>query len=285
MAKKPQHRKGGKTGTPRKPGKKGPENFKKRKPEKLKNKKIAVDKQTKDPNAGIRLNKYISNSGICSRRDADIYISAGNVRVNGEVITEMGHKVKLTDEVKFDGSRINPEKKEYVLLNKPAGFYVTGSLEKNNRTVMDLIANASKSKLSPIGKLETSAKGLLLFTNDGTLSKQLAKPKSGIRQIFHLELNRNFSQNDLEQLREGLSLEDGFIKPTDISYVENQPKRQVGIELNSTKPQIVQRLFKKLGYEIVNLDRVIYGGLTKKDLSRGRWRHLTKQEIINMGML
>ncbi|MDR6300546.1 pseudouridine synthase [Mesonia maritima] len=249
-------------------------------------KKAAVDKQVKDPEAGMRLNKYIANSGICSRRDADIYITAGNVRVNGEVITEMGYKVKLTDEVKFDGRRITPEKKEYVLLNKPSGFFVTGSLEKNNRTVMDLIANASNAKLDPIGKLDTSTTGLLLFTNDGTLAKNLGNSKKLIRQIYHVELNKNLAQEDLEKIRESaILLEDGKVLVDDISYVENQPKRQVGLELKSTKPHVVQRLFKKLGYDIVKLDRVVYGGLTKKDLPKGRFRHLTKQEVINLGMI
>lgn len=248
-------------------------------------KTAAVDKQVKDPTAGMRLNKYIANSGMCSRRDADIYIVSGNVQVNGKVITEMGHKVKLTDEVKFDGRTINPEKKEYVLLNKPRGFFVTGSLEKGDKTVMGLVANASRSKLPPVGKLDTSASGLLLFTNDGTLAKNLATPKNGLRQIYHVELNKNLDLEDLEKIRGGIVLEDGKVKVDEISYVEKQPKRQVGLELKSTKQHIVQRLFKKLNYEIVKLDRVVYGGLTKKDLARGRYRHLTKQEIINLGMI
>ena len=262
-----------------KPGRKK-RNFKKPTPKKTK-----IDKQVKDPSAGVRLNKYIANSGMCSRRDADIYIAAGNVQVNGKTVTEMGHKVKLTDEVKFDGRRINPEKKEYVLLNKPTGFFVTGSSEKGEKTVMGLVANASKSKLPPIGKLETSASGLLLFTNDGTLAQSLAAPKNGIRQIYHLELNKNLAREDLEKIREGVLLEDGKAKIDEISYVENQPKRQIGLELKSTKPHIVQRLFKKMGYEIVKMDRVVYDGLTKKDLPRGRYRHLTQQEVINLGML
>lgn len=255
----------------------------KRKP--VQKKVAAVDKQVKDPSAGMRLNKYIANSGICSRRDADIYIDSGNVQVNGVVVTEMGYKVKLTDEVKFDGRRINPEKKEYVLLNKPMGFFVTGSLEKGDKTVMGLIANASKSKLPPVGKLETSASGLLLFTNDGTLAKNLATPKNGLRQIYHIELNKNLDQEDLEKIRAGVVLEDGKVNVNEISYIENQPKRQVGVELKSTKAHIVPRLFKKLNYEIVKLDRVVYGGLTKKDLPRGRYRFLTQQEIINLGMI
>lgn len=250
-----------------------------------KQKTPTVDKQVKDPAAGMRLNKYIANSGVCSRRDADIYIVSGNVQVNGKVITEMGHKVQLTDEVKFDGRIINPEKKEYLLLNKPRGFYVTGSLEKGDKTVMGLIANASKSKLPPVGKLDTSASGLLLFTNDGTLAKNLANPKNGLRQIYHVELDKNVDQEDLEKIRAGVLLEDGKVLVDEISYVKDQPKRQVGLELKSTKPHIVQRLFKKLNYTIVKLDRVVYGGLTKKDLARGRYRFLTQQEIINLGMV
>ena len=267
----------------------GKGNMKKNKPFNQKKKptqKIAVDKQVKDPEAGMRLNKYIANAGICSRRDADIYIAAGSVRVNGEVVTEMGHKVKLTDEVKFDGRRISPERKEYVLLNKPSGFYVTGSLERNNRTVMDLIANASNSKLDPVGKLETSTAGLLLFTNDGTMAKSLGSTKTRVRQIYHVTLNKNLDQEDLDRIQDGkVILEDGKVIVDEISYVDNKPKREVGIELQSTKPHIVQRTFKKLGYEIEKLDRVVFGGLTKKDLPRGRYRHLTKQEVINLGML
>ena len=234
---------------------------------------------------GIRLNKYVANSGICSRRDADIYIAAGNVTVNGNVVTEMGHKVKLTDEVKFDGRRINPEKPEYVLLNKPKGFYVTGSLEKKNRTVMDLIANASKSKLDPVGKLDTQATGLLLFTNDGTMAKKLANPKNGIRQIYHVELDKDLSYDDLQKIKEGVNLEDGTVNVTEVSYIENKPIKEVGLELKSTRNHVVQRLFKSMNYEVVKLDRVVFGGLTKKDLPRGHWRVLSKQEIINMGNL
>lgn len=241
-----------------------------------------VKKQQGHKSDSMRLNKYIANSGICSRRDADIYISAGNVTVNGNVVTEMGYRVQLNDEVKFDGRRINPEKPEYVLLNKPKGFYVTGSLEKKNRTVMDLIANASKSKLDPVGRLDTQATGLLLFTNDGTMAKKLANPKNGIRQIYHLELDKDLAYDDLQKIKEGVHLEDGTIKVTDISYVENKPKREVGLEIKSTKNHVVQRIFKSLNYEIVKLDRVVFGGLTKKDLPRGHWRILSKQEIINL---
>lgn len=262
-----------------------PVNRNEKDPKSMSGAKAPVKKKQENKTEGMRLNKYVANSGICSRRDADIYISAGSVTVNGKVITEMGHKVQLTDEVKFDGRKILPEKPEYILLNKPKGFFVTGSLEKKNRTVMDLIANASKSKLDPVGKLDTQATGLLLFTNDGTLAKKLANPKNGIRQIYHLELDKELSYDDLQKIKAGVNLEDGTAKVTDISYVENKPKREVGLEIKSTKNHIVQRIFKSLNYEIVKLDRVVYGGLTKKDLPRGHWRVLSKQELINLGNL
>jgi len=234
---------------------------------------------------GIRLNKYISNSGACSRRDADIYIAAGNVTVNDKIVTEMGYRVKPTEEVKFDGRRVTPEKPEYILLNKPKGFFTTGSLEKGSRTVMDLIANATKAKVVPVGKLDRQATGLLLFTNDGTLEKQLGKPKNGIRQIYHVELNKPISFEELKRIEEGVTLEDGKVKVQEVSYIDNRPKNELGIETNSIKPHVIQRLFKSLGFEVEKLDRVTFGGLTKKDLPRGNYRTLTKQEIINIKML
>ena len=234
---------------------------------------------------GIRLNKYISNSGACSRRDADIYIAAGNVTVNDKVVTEMGYRVKPTEEVKFDGRRVTPEKPEYILLNKPKGFFTTGSLEKGSRTVMDLISNATRAKVVPVGKLDRQATGLLLFTNDGTLEKQLGKPKNGIRQIYHVELNKPISFEELKRIEEGVTLEDGKVKVQEVSYIDNRPKNELGIETNSIKPHVIQRLFKSLGFEVEKLDRVTFGGLTKKDLPRGNYRMLTKQEIINIKML
>jgi len=258
------------------------------------NKPVSRDKapvKKQDPSAkpvkkdGLRLNKYISNSGVCSRRDADIYISAGNVTVNGKTVTEMGYRVKLTDEVKFDGRRLNPEKPEYILLNKPKGFFTTGSLEKGSKTVMDLVANASKVKIVPVGKLDRQASGLLLFTNDGALEKQLGKPKNGIRQIYHVELTKPVSFEDIQKVKDGVTLEDGKVKVQEISYIDNRPKNEIGLETNSVKPHVVQRIFKSLGYEVEKLDRVTFGGLTKKDLPRGTWRVLTKQEIINLKVL
>lgn len=241
--------------------------------------------KTPSKTGGIRLNKYLSNAGVCSRRDADIYIAAGNVTVNGEVVTEMGYKVDLKDDVKFDGRSLTPEKPEYILLNKPKGFFTTGSVDKGGKTVMDLVGKATKAKLDPVGKLDTQAMGLLLFTNDGTMAKRLAKPKNGIRQIFHVELNKALTQDDLEKIREGVFLDKGKFQVKDISYVTDRPKNEIGVEISSVKPHIVQRLFKTLNYEVVRLDRVTFGPLTKKDLPRGRWRHLTEQEFINLSNL
>ena len=241
--------------------------------------------KTASKSDGIRLNKYIANSGMCSRRDADIFIAAGNVTVNGKAVTEMGYKVKMSDEVKFDGAKVNPEKPEYIVLNKPRGFYTTGSLEKGSKTVMDLISKATKGKVVPVGKLDRQASGLLLFTNDGTLEKQLGKPKNGIRQIYHVELTKPVAPEDLDKIRNGITLEDGKVKVQEVSYIENRPHNEVGLETNSVKLHVVQRLFKSLGYEVEKLDRVVFGGLTKKDLPRGNWRVLTNQEIINLKAL
>ncbi len=229
----------------------------------------------------IRLNKYVANSGVCSRRDADIYIQTGSVWVNGKPVTEMGYKVKLTDEIRFDGRLITPEKKEYILLNKPKGFLTTTSIEKNN-TVMQLVANASKSQLSPVGRLERNTTGLLLFTNDSDLLKKLTHHKSGVRKIFHVELDKNFKYEDLQKLENGVQLKEGFIKPDEISYVEGASKREIGIQLQSSKNEIIRKLLEHLGYDVIRLDRVVYAGLTKKDLPRGRWRTLTNQELINL---
>lgn len=234
---------------------------------------------------GIRLNKYIANSGVCSRRDADMYIAAGNVTVNGKTITEMGYRVKLEDDVRFDGRRLNPEKPEYILLNKPSGFFVTGNPEKGGRTVMDLVSKATSAKVSPIGKLDNQAKGLLLFTNDGTLAKKLAKPKNGIRQIYQVSLNKSLSQEDLEKIQGGVYIEGSKVLVTNISFIDDKPHTEVGIELKSIKEHIVTRIFKSMGYEVESLDRVVFGGLTKRDLPRGRYRNLTEQEVINLGML
>lgn len=237
-----------------------------------------------DPNI-IRLNRYVANSGVCSRRDADIYIAAGSVTVNGKPITEMGYKVKLTDVVKFDGRLLNPEKKEYVLLNKPKDFVTSAKDEHGRRTVASLVARASKSKLSAVGKMDNNATGLLLFTNDRELSERLTAPKNGLRKIFHIELDKNLRSEDLQKIKDGVAVDGKMVRVDDVSYIDNSPRKEIGMELKSTRNKIVQRIFEALGYEVVKLDRVVYAGLTKKDLPRGHWRYLTKQEIINLGMI
>lgn len=241
-------------------------------------------KKSSDPNE-MRLNRYVANSGVCSRREADIYIAAGNVTVNGKSITEMGHKIKLTDDVRFDGQRLNPIKKEYVLLNKPKDFVTAGKDERGRRTVSSLVSGASKSELSPVDKLDKSTTGLLLFTNDGELSKRLARPKNGLRKIYHVTLTKELRSADLKRIQEGVSVEDHMVRVQDISFIENTPKNQIGVEIYSSRNNIVKRLFAELDYEVTKLDRVVYSALTKKDLPRGHWRYLTEQEVINLKMV
>ena len=230
----------------------------------------------------VRLNKYIANSGICSRREADTLIAAGNVSVNGKTVTEMGFKVSMDDSVRFDGQLISPEKKEYILLNKPKNFITTTRDEKGRRTVMELIANASKARMVPVGRLDRNTTGLLLFTNDGDLAKKLTHPKHRVRKIYQVELDKNLKLPDLHKIQDGLNLEDGPIEVDEVSYIANRPKKEIGIELHSGRNRIVRRIFEHLGYRVVKLDRVVFAGLTKKDLPRGHWRRLTQQEIINL---
>ncbi|MBT8179539.1 MAG: rRNA pseudouridine synthase [Eudoraea sp.] len=247
-------------------------------------KQESMPKRAGDPGL-IRLNKYVANSGVCSRREADTFIAAGNVTVNGVPITEMGFKVKPGDTVRFDGRLLNPEKKEYILLNKPKNFITTTSDEKGRRTVMELISKASKARLVPVGRLDRNTTGLLLFTNDGDLAKKLTHPRHMVRKIYHVELNKNLSSEDLHAIKKGLQLEDGPISVDDISYIKNTPKREVGVKIHSGRNRIVRRIFEHLGYDVVKLDRVVFAGLTKKDLPRGHWRPLTTQEVINLQMI
>ncbi|MCK0161546.1 pseudouridine synthase [Allomuricauda sp. F6463D] len=230
----------------------------------------------------IRLNRYIANAGICSRREADTFIAAGSVTVNGKTITEMGFKVKRSDDVRFDGKRLNLEKKEYILLNKPKNFITTTSDEKGRRTVMELISSASNNRLLPVGRLDRNTTGLLLFTNDGDLTKKLTHPKHNVRKIYHVHLDNSLSLADLHKIEAGLELEDGPITVDGVSFIQGVPKREVGIELHSGRNRIVRRIFEHLGYTVTKLDRVIFAGLTKKDLPRGHWRHLTEQEVVNL---
>ncbi|SMC44897.1 pseudouridine synthase [Cellulophaga tyrosinoxydans] len=247
-------------------------------------KKNTEVRKPSNPNI-LRLNRYVANSGVCSRREADIFIAAGSVTVNGKPITEMGYKVQLTDEVRFDGRLLNPIKKEYILLNKPKDFAISSKDGSGHRTALGLISNASKAKLLPVGKMDKSATGLLLFTNDGELTARLNSPKNGLRKIYQVELTKPLKSTDLKRIKEGIEVEESIVRVQDISYVENAPKNQIGIEIFSTRNNIVRRIFEQLEYEVVKLDLVVYAGLTKKDLPRGHWRPLTEQEVINLGMI
>lgn len=240
-------------------------------------------KATSNPDE-IRLNKYIANSGMCSRREADEHIAIGLVTVNGKVITEMGYKVKLEDEVRYDGRRINPEKKEYVLLNKPKGFATTTS-EGKGRTVMDLVANASNAKIRPIGRLGRGSLGLLLFTNDEVVHKKFTNSKNGVPRLFHVELDKNLKFEDLKTIKEGLKIRGKDVRVEEISYIEGASKNEVGIKIKNTGNSILRDIFEHLKYDIVKLDCVAIAHLTKKDIPRGHWKHLTEQEVNTLKML
>lgn len=247
----------------------------------------SVDKKPKSQSNsnrtdGIRLNKYISNSGICSRREADTYIATGLVTVNGKIVNEMGHRVKLKDDVRFDGRRLNPEPNTYVLLNKPKGFSTTDS-EHKGHTVMDLIANASKVKIKPFGRLGRNSTGLLLFTNDEEFRQKFTK--KGITRLFHIELDKNLKAEDLKKVQEGLKLDGKLISVEEISYVKNAPKKEVGLKIKHTGNSVIRAIFDHLGYDTVRIDCVTIGSLTKKDLPRGHWRHLSQQDIDMFGRL
>ncbi|MGW9684155.1 pseudouridine synthase [Flagellimonas sp. 2504JD1-5] len=271
-------------------GKRPSGNTQKRNPKKQFSKKEGFRKKPQKPIKKsnpdeIRLNRYVANAGICSRREADTYIAAGSVSVNGKVITEMGYKVKLTDDVRFDGRKLNPEKKEYILLNKPKNFITTTNDEKGRRTVMELVSNASNSRLLPVGRLDRNTTGLLVFTNDGDLTKKLTHPTYGVRKIYHVHLDKNLTLPDLRKIQEGLKLEDGTVEVDDVSYIQGAPKKEIGIEIHSGRNRIVRRIFEHMGYNVIKLDRVIFAGLSKKDLPRGHWRHLTEQEVVNLKMI
>ncbi len=231
----------------------------------------------------IRLNRYIANAGICSRRKADELIEAGVVSVNGEVVTSLGTKVNpAKDEVRYNNERLKREKMVYVLLNKPKDYITTTEDPQERRTVMHLVEKATRERIYPIGRLDRNTTGLLLLTNDGELADKLSHPRNSITKIYQVELNKNLAQGDFNKIEYGLELEDGFIKPDSVSYVQGASKKEVGIQIHSGKNRIVRRIFESLGYDVVKLDRVIYANLTKKDLPRGRWRHLEEKEIIQL---
>lgn len=249
----------------------------------LKRKLDKISKQVEKDT--IRLNKYIANSGICSRREADELITQGLVEVNGKVVTEMGYQVQKTDRVVFDGQSITPEKPVYVLLNKPKGYISTTKDEKARKTVMDLVANASPYRLFPVGRLDRQTTGLILLTNDGHLTKKLTHPSFGVKKIYHVTLDRKLSVEDLRTIADGVRLEEGVAEVDSISYIEGKPKNEVGIEIHIGWNRVVRRVFKKMGYEVEALDRVIFAGLTKKNIKRGHWRILTEMEVNNLKML
>jgi 23S rRNA pseudouridine2605 synthase len=261
--------------------------FKKERPVSKDDKPAQKPKPIKQDNEieGIRLNKYISNSGICSRREADVFIKAGSATVNGKLVTEMGYKVSLGDEVRFDGSLINQEQKRYVLLNKPKNYITTMEDERGRKTVMELIENATKERIYPVGRLDRNTTGLLLFTNDGELAKKLTHPKNNIQKIYHASLDKKLSNSDLIKISEGFMLDEKRVVVDEISYVVNQPKTEVGVKIHSGRNRIVRRIFEHFDYSVEKLDRVIFAGLTKKDLPRGHWRHLTEMELNTLMML
>ncbi len=234
----------------------------------------------------IRLNKYISNAGICSRREADELIESGVVQVNGKVITEMGYRVKPTDIVKYGGQTLKKEKMVYLVLNKPKDYITTVDDPQKRRTVLELVQGACKERIYPVGRLDRSTTGLLMFTNDGELTKKMTHPRYGVRKIYHIELDKPLKKQDLDQIAEGIELEDGEIKVDEISYVgDGKDKTQVGVEIHSGKNRIVRRIFEHLGYNVRKLDRVMFSSLTKKDLAKGRWRFLTEAEVGMLKMI
>jgi 23S rRNA pseudouridine2605 synthase len=244
---------------------------------------LRARKVTKEDDNLIRLNRYIANSGICSRRKADELIEAGVVSVNGVAITELGHKVDpYKDQVRYNGELLKREKKVYVLLNKPKDYITTTEDPQERKTVMHLVEKASRERIYPVGRLDRNTTGLILMTNDGDLADKLSHPRHGITKIYQVELSRNLSQGDFNKIEFGLELEDGLIKPDNISYVTGGSKKEIGIQIHSGKNRIVRRIFEHLGYEVVKLDRVVYGNLTKKDLPRGKWRFLDEHELIQI---
>ena len=237
-----------------------------------------------DPNEPIRLNKYLANAGVCSRREADEFISAGVVSVNGEIVTELGTKIKRTDEVKFHDEPVSVERKVYVLLNKPKDCVTTSDDPQERKTVMHCVKDACKERIYPVGRLDRNTTGVLLLTNDGDMASKLTHPKYLKKKIYHVYCDKNVTKADLDQIAAGITLDDGEIHADAISYASETDKKQVGIEIHSGKNRIVRRIFESLGYKVVKLDRVYFAGLTKKGLKRGDWRFLTEMEVNMLRM-
>lgn len=232
----------------------------------------------------MRLNRFIANAGVCSRREADKYIAAGLVTVNGTVVSELGVKVKMNDEVRFDGKKLNAEKKVYLVLNKPKDFVTTTDDPHAEQTVMDLVKDACPERIYPVGRLDKSTTGVLLFTNDGELSDRLTHPSHNVKKIYQVTLNKPLTKNDMIRIAEGIELEDGPIAADAISYIDTTNKSEVGIEIHSGRNRVVRRLFEHLDYKVKKLDRVYFAGLTKKNISRGKWRFLSHKEVQYLKM-
>ena len=247
-------------------------------------KQIEYKEKHYDPDEPVRLNRYLANAGVCSRREADTFIQAGVVKVNGVVVTELGTKVKRSDEVMFHDQTINMEKKVYLLLNKPKDYVTTSDDPQNRKTVMDLVKNACRERIYPVGRLDRSTTGVLLFTNDGDLATKLTHPQYLKKKIYHVFCDKNVTAADLRQIAEGIMLEDGEIHADAIDYADPVDKKQVGIEIHSGRNRIVRRIFEHLGYKVVKLDRVYFAGLTKKNVKRGDWRFLTQDEVNMLKM-
>ena len=248
-------------------------------------KQIEYKEKHFDPNEPIRLNRFLANAGVCSRREADTYIQAGVVKVNGVVVTELGTKVLRSDEVMFHDQVLSIEKKVYVLLNKPKNYVTTSDDPQNRKTVMDLVRNCCRERIYPVGRLDRTTTGVLLLTNDGDIASKLTHPQYLKKKIYHVFLDKNVTAADLRQIADGIMLEDGEIHADAIDYASPTDKKQVGIEIHSGRNRIVRRIFEHLGYHVVKLDRVYFAGLTKKNLRRGDWRFLTEQEVpmLHMG--
>ena len=247
-------------------------------------KRIEYKEENFDPTEPLRLNKFLANAGVCSRREADEFIQAGVVTVNGEVVTELGTKILRTDEVKFHDTPVSLEKKVYVLLNKPKDYVTTSDDPHQRKTVMDLVKDVCPERIYPVGRLDRNTTGVLLLTNDGDLASKLTHPKFLKKKVYHVHLDKNLTSHDMDQIREGITLEDGEIKADAVEYADQHDKSQVGIEIHSGKNRIVRRIFESLGYRVTKLDRVQFAGLTKKNLRRGDWRFLTEKEVDMLRM-
>ena len=247
-------------------------------------KRIEYKEANIDPTVPVRLNKYLANAGICSRREADEFIQAGVVSVNGQVVTELGTKVLRTDDIRFHDQKVSMEKKVYVLLNKPKDCVTTSDDPQQRKTVMDLVKNACPERICPVGRLDRNTTGVLLLTNDGDLASKLTHPKFLKKKVYHVHLDKNLTAHDMQQIATGITLEDGEVHADAIEYASATDKSQVGIEIHSGKNRIVRRIFESLGYRVVKLDRVLFAGLTKKNLRRGDWRFLTEKEVDMLRM-